>query len=214
MVDTNPSNPPQTSSVQSDVDLARNLNELKAPALGHARILYGSEARKYFDILDAPIGPDWHIAALVCSFEGETKTLRTCYAESPLEAMNKLVQGLKTDTGKLYCKIQVGDQISGQQGYTGLNGVFQLDTSKQPRRPSGDLDDTESIKEVGRKRAFAGVPTRPRGDHWAPPVKRQRPDMDDWDREMEVELRSSVSHRDGRRDRLEYGRAGEDDEDL
>jgi hypothetical protein len=100
--------PPTAETSASDVEVAckqaRQILDLKNHALGHARILYGSEARKFFDIIDAPVAPGKHVAALVCSLEGETKTLRMHYANCPVVATHDLVQGLKKDTGMLYCK--------------------------------------------------------------------------------------------------------------
>ncbi|CAI6338754.1 unnamed protein product [Periconia digitata] len=102
--------PPLTATTpQPDFQEIRQILDLKIYALSHARILYGSEARKFYDILDAPVAPNSmdtpgkFLAVLVCSLEGASKTLRIAYAdEGPVHAVNKLVQELKRDSGVLY----------------------------------------------------------------------------------------------------------------
>lgn len=71
-------------------------------ALGNAKLLYGSEKFKFYDVAIAYNESEAKFAAiLVCSFNEATKILRKEVAVCPIAAVRAIVYGLHTDTGLL-----------------------------------------------------------------------------------------------------------------
>ncbi|KAF1929055.1 uncharacterized protein M421DRAFT_4870 [Didymella exigua CBS 183.55] len=153
------------------------LHELRVMALGNAKIIYGSEKFKFYDVVVAYSAPEAKFAAvLVCNFNEATKILRKEVAACPLAAVRDIVHGLHVDT-----KYNVGDQLFGQQGGTLRDGVFGLHEWKSAVADSSqDQDDTSSLL-----RASFSAPAAPRVDRQ--PYKRSRRDNgrgDYWDRDL------------------------------
>ncbi|KAJ4990781.1 hypothetical protein SVAN01_03790 [Stagonosporopsis vannaccii] len=123
------------------------LHELRLVALGNAKILYGSEKFKFYDVVVACCEPEAKFAAiLVCTYNEATKILRKAVAECPLAAARAIVHGLHVDTGLLLCKYDAGDQLFGQQGGTQRGGEFGLYNGKRAvNDPNRDQDDTSSL---------------------------------------------------------------------
>ncbi|KAJ4412727.1 hypothetical protein N0V91_000489 [Didymella pomorum] len=142
-------------------------------ALGNAKILYGSEKFKFFDVVIAYSELNAVFAAvLLCSFNDATKILRKEVAACPLTAARAIVHGLHVDSGLLLTKYNVGDQILGQQGGTPSDGEFGLYHWKRAvNGPSQDQDDTSSLVRGG-----FSAPTAPRADRQS--YKRPRTDID------------------------------------
>ncbi|KAF1956831.1 hypothetical protein CC80DRAFT_386337, partial [Byssothecium circinans] len=115
--------------------------DLKNTVLGHARMLYGSERNKFYDIVTIDIDGKY-ASILSCSQDGTIKFLRKEVNTCALEATRALVDGLYKDAGLLFTKYDVGDQISGQQGFCGSDGKFALDDTLKAIRDSGPVDDT------------------------------------------------------------------------
>ncbi|KAF3004799.1 hypothetical protein E8E13_003131 [Curvularia kusanoi] len=150
------------------------LHELRVMALGNAKILYGLERFKFFDIVVAYSEAEAKFATiLVCSLNGFTKILRKEVASCPLAAARALVHGLHVDTGVLLTKYDVGDQMFGQQGSTRRGEVFSLDNCKGAVCTSRDYDqdDTSTLS-----RRTPNAPSGPRADYY--PAKRTRYDVD------------------------------------
>ncbi|KAF1362548.1 hypothetical protein EJ07DRAFT_174980 [Lizonia empirigonia] len=136
------------------------LHELRVMALGNAKILYGSEKFKFYDVVIAYSGPEAKFAAvLVCSFNEATKILRKEVSTCPVAAARAIVHGLHTDSGLLLSKYDVGDQLFGQQGGTPHGGEFGLfDWKRAVNDPAQDQDDTSSLIRGG----LTTAPTGPR----------------------------------------------------
>lgn len=93
---------------------------MKQLVLANARILYGSESRKFFgtpyrilarsptniriDFVTARDIDGKYICVLVCSLDGFTRILRKETNVDPLGAARALADGLVKDTGMLFCK--------------------------------------------------------------------------------------------------------------
>ncbi|KAF3050005.1 hypothetical protein E8E11_009658 [Didymella keratinophila] len=158
------------------------LHQLRTMALGNAKILYGSEKFKFFDVVIAYSEPNTMFAAvLVCSFNDATKILRKEVAACPLAAARAIVHRLHVDSGLLLTKYDVGDQIFGQQGGTPRDGEFGLHEWKRAvNDPGQDQDDVSSLVRGG-----FSAPTAPRADRQS--YKRSRRDTDRggdyWDRD-------------------------------
>ena len=123
---------------------------------------------------------------LVCSLDGQTKLLRKEVKESALEAARALADGLIQDTGLLFGmfpsflflhrymlinhtdKIDVGYQVSHQQGYRMMGEKFKLDDGKLAAKFSGPVDDTETLRQDFRN---IGAPRGPAADGYG---KRRR----------------------------------------
>ncbi|KAF2685941.1 hypothetical protein K458DRAFT_300320, partial [Lentithecium fluviatile CBS 122367] len=139
----------------------RQLMDLKNFALGNARLLYGSEQRKFYDIVVGANEDGKYATVLVCSFDGATKILRKEVALCPLAATQAIVDGLVMDTGLLFSKYDVGDQISDQQGFRSAEtGKFELD-DKKTAKTSMPVDDTNALR---RSYYHKYVPAAPRAD--------------------------------------------------
>ncbi|KAH6637704.1 hypothetical protein C7974DRAFT_411172 [Boeremia exigua] len=149
------------------------LHELRVMALGNAKIIYGSEKFKFYDVLVAYSEPDAKFAAiLVCSFNEAAKILRKEVAGCPLAATRAIVYGLQVDTGLLLSKYDVGDQLFGQQGGTPREGIFDLyEWKRAVSDPAQDQDDTSSLL-----RGNFPAPAGPRNERYPP--KRMRRDTD------------------------------------
>ncbi|KAF2252545.1 hypothetical protein BU26DRAFT_549111 [Trematosphaeria pertusa] len=100
-----------------------------------------------------------HGAVLVCSYDGASKILRKEVAACPLAATRAIVDGLHRDTGLLFAKFDVGDQLYGQQGFRGDSGKFELAEYKSAVKDSGPVDDTQTLH-----RRYQDAPKGPRGD--------------------------------------------------
>ncbi|KAL1602792.1 hypothetical protein SLS60_006213 [Paraconiothyrium brasiliense] len=122
------------------------LLEVKQLVLSNARILYGSEQRKFFDFVTGRSAGGRYICVLVCSLDGYTRILRKETNASPLEAARALADGLISDAGDLFGKADVGDQLHGQQGYREEDGKFHLDACKTVHRFCGPADDTRTLR--------------------------------------------------------------------
>lgn len=92
-------------------------------------------------------------------------------------------------------KIGTGDQVSGQQGFTNLDGTFQLDEMKQPRHPMGPNDNTQTLR-----RAPIAPSSMARNNY----NKRPRHSIEQ-EKEGGVNERSSLSQTNGKRNFLDYG---------
>ncbi|KAJ4384509.1 hypothetical protein N0V86_000108 [Didymella sp. IMI 355093] len=149
------------------------LHELRVMALGNAKMLYGSERFKFYDVVIAYSEPNAMFAAvLVCSFNDATKILRKKVAACPLAAARAIVHGLHVDSGLLLTKYDVGDQILGQQGGIPRDGEFGLyEWKRAVNNPGQDQDDVSSLIRGG-----FSAPTAPRAD--CRPYKRSRRDID------------------------------------
>ncbi|KAF9701706.1 hypothetical protein EKO04_000725 [Ascochyta lentis] len=161
------------------------IHKLRVMALGNAKILYGSEKFKYYDVVIAYSETDAKFAALlVCSFNEASKILRKEVAVCPIAAARAIVHGLHTDSGLLFSKYNVGDQLFGQQGGTPHGGEFGLyEWKRAVNDPTQDQDDTSSLARGG----LVAAPTGPRADRR--PYKRTRCDNDRgdyWDRDCEL----------------------------
>ncbi|KAF2641607.1 hypothetical protein P280DRAFT_549297 [Massarina eburnea CBS 473.64] len=148
----------QPSSFCNDDHKLAQIEALKNRALGSARILYGSEQRKFFDIIIGSHDDGKHTAMLVCSLDGWSKLLRKEVDVCPVAATRAMVNGLTKDVGTLFTKFDVGDQISGQQGFSGLDGKFALDEHKIAIRDGPRLDDTRTLRGQ-----YAHTPIGPSG---------------------------------------------------
>ncbi|KAF3047488.1 hypothetical protein E8E12_008669 [Didymella heteroderae] len=174
----------RASWLNSQSKQLEQLHELRVMALGNAKMLYGSEKFKFYDVVIAHSEPNAMFAAvLVCSFSDATKILRKEVAACPLAAARAIVHGLHVDTGLLLTKHNVGDQIIGQQGGTPRDGEFELyEWKRAVNDPSQDQDDVSSLIRGG-----FSAPTAPRADRQS--HKRCRRDMDRggdyWDRDSE-----------------------------
>ncbi|KAJ4348364.1 uncharacterized protein N0V89_009738 [Didymosphaeria variabile] len=104
-----------------------------------------------------------YICVLVCSLDGYTRILRKETHACPLEAARALADGLIHDSGDLFGKADVGDQLHGQQGYREADGKFHLDAYKAVYRFSGPADDTRTLRPEYRHDRD-GVPRGPAAD--------------------------------------------------
>ncbi|KAJ8111355.1 hypothetical protein OPT61_g6030 [Boeremia exigua] len=160
------------------------LHELRVMALGNAKIIYGSEKFKFYDVVVAYSEPDAKFAViLVCNFNEATKILRKEVARCPLAAARAMIRGLHADTGLLLSKYDVGDQIFGQQGSTSSEGNFGLYEWKHAvSDPSQDKDETSSLVRGGFP-----APVGPRAERFSSKRTRRETDRGDyWDRDSET----------------------------
>ncbi|KAG9197274.1 hypothetical protein G6514_001913 [Epicoccum nigrum] len=163
----------------SDQSKLEQLQTLRVTALGNAKMLYGSEKFKFFDIVIAYSQPDAKYGAvLVCSFNESTKILRKEVAHCPVKAARAIVHGLHVDTGLLFTKYDVGDQLAGQQGGTARGGEFGLYEGKcAVNNREEEQDDTSSLR-----RGDVSIPSGPRADRYSP--RWVRGDTDRWSHDM------------------------------
>ncbi|KAF1970424.1 hypothetical protein BU23DRAFT_212647 [Bimuria novae-zelandiae CBS 107.79] len=148
----------------------RDLLDVKQLVLANARVLYGSESRKFFDFVTGSDTSGKYVCVLICSLDGYTRILRKETHTDPLEAARALANGLIKDAGTLFTKVDIGDQLIGQQGYREEDGKFKLDEYKPVQRFSGPVDDTKTLRPEYRH----GDRSAPRGP--AADVKRRRYD--------------------------------------
>ncbi|KAL5374278.1 hypothetical protein PMIN06_009930 [Paraphaeosphaeria minitans] len=155
---------PTPSSPVKDPSTVTALLELKNLVLGNARILYGSESRKFFDLVTARNPAGKHVCVLVCSLDGHTRILRKeMTSTSALDASRALADSLIRDAGELLAIADVGDQLHGQQGFRGESGIFKLDGASGMRRFPGPVDDTATLR-FGFRRDGEGVARGAAGD--------------------------------------------------
>ncbi|KAF2793157.1 hypothetical protein K505DRAFT_194289, partial [Melanomma pulvis-pyrius CBS 109.77] len=125
------------------------LKDLKTIAASNARLLYGSDRNRFFDIVVSYDESNGHYGAyLICTIEGTSKALRKDLADSPIKAVQTLVIGLQKDTTLIFTKYDVGDKFIGQQGARNSDGIFKLDDGKQgwKKDPSEAEDDTRGMQ--------------------------------------------------------------------
>ncbi|KAL5404890.1 hypothetical protein PMIN04_012491 [Paraphaeosphaeria minitans] len=169
---------PTPSSPVKDPSTVTALLELKNLVLGNARILYGSESRKFFGsfaplhshphilphLVTARNPAGKHVCVLVCSLDGHTRILRKeMTSTSALDASRALADSLIRDAGELLAIADVGDQLHGQQGFRGESGIFKLDGASGMRRFPGPVDDTATLR-FGFRRDGEGVARGAAGD--------------------------------------------------
>ncbi|KAJ4309536.1 hypothetical protein N0V94_008882 [Neodidymelliopsis sp. IMI 364377] len=173
-----------TGSWLSNQNKLEHLHELRVMALGNAKVLYGVEKYKFYDIIIAYSEPDAKFAAiLVCIFNEATKILRKEIATCPIVAARTIVYGLQKDSGLLLNKYNVGDQLFGQQGGIPADGIFGLyDWKRAVNDPTQDQDDTSTLVRGGGM----GAPIGPRADRTSYKRARRETDRGDyWDRDSE-----------------------------
>ncbi|KAF2731719.1 hypothetical protein EJ04DRAFT_566618 [Polyplosphaeria fusca] len=118
------------------------LRDLKGIATGNARILYGSDRNRFYDIITCYFKDDESYGAfLICTIDGSTKALRKEISDCPVKATRLLVDKLMTDTGKVMCKFDVGTKFSGQQGSIGDDGIFEVFKFKGAEEDYGKSQD-------------------------------------------------------------------------
>ncbi|KAK7192921.1 hypothetical protein DPSP01_005131 [Paraphaeosphaeria sporulosa] len=142
---------PAIDSAVKNPSTVTALLEVKNLVLANARILYGSESRKFFDFVTARNAAGKHVCVLVWSLDGYTRILRKETSTCPLETARALADGLMRDAGDLFAVADVGDQLHGQQGYRGGSGKFELDKFKAMRRFPGPADDTAMLRYENRQ---------------------------------------------------------------
>ncbi|KAJ4290899.1 hypothetical protein N0V90_010095 [Kalmusia sp. IMI 367209] len=157
-------------SLVNDQSKVREVIDVKQLVLSNARILYGSESRKFFDFVTGRAASGKYTCVLVCSLEGSTKILRKEVSNCPLGAARALADGLIKDTGLLFDKYDVGYQLTNQQGYRDEGEQFKLDEYKSAARYSGPVDDTKTLRYDYRN---FDAPRGPAADGWS---KRRRGD--------------------------------------
>ncbi|KAF2658115.1 hypothetical protein K491DRAFT_713882 [Lophiostoma macrostomum CBS 122681] len=144
----------------NDPEKIKQVKDLKTLALANARLLYGSDRNRFFDVVtsqfDSLAGTKYG-AFLVITVDGTTKPLRKEVNDCPLTACRALVARLHKDTGLLFMKFDVGDQISGQQGTRNNAGKFELNADQVNRRSDGPDDETRNMEHTY-------APRGPRGD--------------------------------------------------
>jgi hypothetical protein len=145
------------------------LLELKQLVLGNARVLYGSEQRKFFGASSSPQSkkasltyPDFvtgrnptgkHSCVLVCSLDGYTRILRKETALCPLEAARALADGLILDAGTLF-------GTANPLLYLPMMRRLVLTPTPQSKRTSA-TSSTASRATAARRAASSSTSTRP-----------------------------------------------------
>ncbi|KAF2747671.1 hypothetical protein M011DRAFT_486501 [Sporormia fimetaria CBS 119925] len=151
----------EATAWMSDTDKMIQMRELKMMTLGNARVIYGNDRNRFYDIITSYTlisGQIQYSSILVVTIDGSTKALRKETASDPLVATRNMVQGLMTDAGSIFARIPTGQRFHGQQGITSEDGTFQVfEGSMAERKGGGKGDDT---RDMERKKA---VPRGPAG---------------------------------------------------
>ncbi|KAF2868992.1 hypothetical protein BDV95DRAFT_669947 [Massariosphaeria phaeospora] len=147
-------------------DPVRMYSDLKMVGLSHAKVLYGSEFKKFYDFVVSYSVPDEKYGAfLTCSYEGASKALRGEIHDDPVQATRILVDGLQKDCGALFRKVNIGDIFYHQQGAISDDGIFELYDYKTPRKHDDrPCDDTVPLQSRAPEVRYDGVPRGPRAD--------------------------------------------------